>query len=217
MWLSACPAARNLVTKAQKDNANPYTENYDSPWDIYMPHGSVHLDPGEKKKYRIALYCDGQPEEVAPPQVEFVVNWIDGKGRSVPTVLKRRVPLIPSVTVPVITGGLTAASWDEAVRAATFSWMPNANDKVQPSPEFEMLADAGNLYIKVQVGGKHVPTYFAKFDQPWDLPCDAISVAWAPSENSWDSSVHRLVVVWRRRKRRRFTAIRAWEVNSRAW
>jgi hypothetical protein len=187
---------RNLVTQAARDSANPYTDNYDSPWELFVPYGTVHLDAGETKKYRMALYCDPQGQEVAPPQVEFVVSYLDAKGRTVPTVLKRRVPLVPELTVPVIGGALTAASWDEAVRGGTYSWVANANDKAQPAPDFEMLADAQNLYLKVQVGGKAQPNYFGRFERPDDLPCDAISVAWAANAFAWNSWAQRVVVVW---------------------
>ncbi len=186
----------NLVTAESKIASNPYVDTYDSPWELYVPYGSKHLEPGEKVRYRMSLFSMPRFEELPPPQVEFVVTYLDSKGRSVPTVLKRRVPVIPSAAIPLLKGALTAEAWDDAVHANTYSWIPNPNDKPQPSPEFAMLADAGSLYIRVQVQGKTVPTYFHKLDRPWDLPCDAISVAWAPTANTANKKVQRIVVLW---------------------
>jgi hypothetical protein len=186
----------NLVTAEDKSAANPYADTYDSLWELFVPYGSRHLEPGEKVHYRMSLFSMPRFQELPPPQVEFVVNYLDSKGRSVPTVLKRRVPVIPGVRVPLLKGALTAESWDEAVHASTYSWIPNPNDKPQPSPEVAMLADATSLYIRVQVQGKTVPSYFPKFDRPADLPCDAISVAWAPTAGTANKSAQRIVVLW---------------------
>jgi len=188
-------SAKNLVTQAQKDAANPATDNYDSLWELHTPYGTQHLDPGQKLHYHMALFSPAQGSESAPPQVEFVVNWIDSKGRTVPTVLKRRVPLIPSATVPLFSGALRAATWDTAFHGGTYSWIPNPHDQPRPAPDFSLLADQNTLYVRVRVSGKAAPTTAGSLDEPWNLPCDAVAVAWAASQNSWDSSVQRVVLV----------------------
>jgi len=187
----------NLSTANQKDTANPFTNNYDSPWQLYSPYATQHLKPKEQITYSMAMFCPAQSGEVAPPQLEFVVTWRDSKGRSVPTLLKRRLPLIPSAALPIRPAapqGADDAAWDGAVRAGTYAYIPSPYEKPEMSPDLSFLADANNVYLKV-----HVPdtrfSYFPNFADPANLPADAVAIAFAPTPDTPAAKVERIVIL----------------------
>lgn len=184
---------KNLITPTQRDNANPQTDNYDSPWELYVPYQTKRLQPGEHVAYSMALYCPAQGAEVPPPQVEFVLSYTDSKGRTVPTVLKRRIPLVPSLALPLLKAPPTEADWDDAPRGGTYAFVPNVYDTRDLSPEFWLLADADNLYVKVRAEDKRF-SYFPKFIEPNNLPSDAVSIAFAPSPATGNALVQRLII-----------------------
>ncbi|MEI8194557.1 MAG: hypothetical protein WCI73_01470 [Phycisphaerae bacterium] len=167
----------------------------------------------------MSLYCPAQNSEVAPPQVEFVVRYTDSKGRSVPTVLKRRVGLIPNVEVPVLKAAPNDKDWNPPpapatrpalspaallnmmaggpavpVHASTYAQVPSPYDLPVASPEFWMLADGSNLYLKVHVEDAR-PSYFANFAEPANLACDAVAVSFAPTAATPVGQAQRIVVL----------------------
>ena len=127
-----------LTTCAQQDNVNPYTDNYDSPWELYVPYATQHLGVHEKVAYSCAMFCAAQTGEVPPPQIEFVVSFIDSKGRSVPTLLKRRLPLIPSAGVTVRDKPPTREDWANGTSAGMYAWIPSAYDEPVASPDLQL-------------------------------------------------------------------------------
>lgn len=189
-------SAKNLVTANQRETANPYVESYDSPWDMVAPLVSRHLLPGEKVNFQANMFCPAQPGETMPPQVEFVLSWVDSKGRTVSTVIKRRVPLVPSLDIPVNTrsGTPSAEEWTTAAQGGTYSQVPSYYDLPVPSPKFKILADDQNVYVRVQVEDTQ-PSYFADFSQPSNLRADALAIAFAPSPETDPALVQRIVVL----------------------
>lgn len=211
-------SVKNLVTATQRDAANAYTDNYDSPWELYVPYESRHLAPGDHLNYAMSLFCGAQNFEVASPQVEFVVRYTDSKGRSVPTLLKRRVSLIPSVEVPVLKAALNDKDWTPPppappspaspaallglvaapppvpVHARTYAQIPSPYDLPVPSPEFMMLADRNHLYVKIHVDDVR-PSYFPNFIEPANLACDAVAVSFAPNAATPVAQAQRIVVL----------------------
>jgi hypothetical protein len=187
-------SARNLITAAQREAANAATDNFDSPWELSTPIQSVTLAPGTKSSYPMSMFCLAQPSEVSPPQVEFVVSWKDSKGRVIPTVLKRRVALVPDADIALLKGPPKDKDWETAPVGRTFAFVPSPYDTDAPAPQIQFLADAGNIYLRV-----HAPTkrfsYFPDFSQPWNLACSAVIVSFAPTPATPAAQAQRIVVL----------------------
>jgi len=183
-----------LTDATARDAANTYTDNFDSPWELYSPYVAQHLEPHQSLLYSCAMFCRAQPSEVAPPQIEFNVSFTDAKGRSVPTLLKRRLPLITSARVTVHDKSPAETDWADASVGNTFAWTPSAYDPPLPSPEFDLYADGANFYVRVRADARRF-SYYPNFTKPDDLPCDAVTVAFAPSESATAAQVQRLAIV----------------------
>ena len=186
-------ARANLITATQRDNANQYTDNYDSPWVLSTSFASFRLGPKETKEEPLALYCPPQPQDVMPPQVELVIRYTDTQGRTVPVVVKRRVPLVPQMTVTAVKT-VTADTWDDAAESNTFAQVASVYDKVEPSPTFKVTADAQRLYVRVEVPDKTF-SYWPQFDRAENLPSDAVSLQFAPNTASLPTQVQRIVLL----------------------
>src|SRR5262249_24326801 len=149
--------------------------------------------------------------EVAPPQVEFVVHWIDPRGRVHNVLLKRRVPVVPHIelTLPLVTilpaGAVTEPAvaldgdhgWGNAAAGGTFAWELRGDEPMKRSPQWVMAADADSLFIRIRAEDNvHSYTQSKKLDAAHGgLGCDAVSIAWAPNPEAKADSVQRLWVI----------------------
>lgn len=189
----------NLTTQQEKDAANPYTENFDSPWQLNLAQKTFVLKPGESQAAPMSLTWPTTPGqkitgEVSWPQVELVVTYQDSKGRQVPTVLRRRVPVVPQVTVPMIGGAPTENSWNSAYRGRMHAVTASYSDKTEPSPDLYLLADRETLWLKVHASDS-VKSYYPDFSEPWNLPSDAVAFSFTPAGESNPAKMVRIVVL----------------------
>ncbi|HUO09204.1 MAG TPA: hypothetical protein VM008_12935 [Phycisphaerae bacterium] len=193
-------STRNLATTTERDNANPFVENFDAPWQMDIPHQIRHLAPGARESWPMSLtWGAGAFAVKAPPQVEFVVHWRDPRGagareaaggeeggRVCTVVLKRRVPVVPHAEVPVVaTVSMDSdEGWASAAQGEAYAWDPRHEALQQTEPEWEMTADGENVYVRVRVvdGTK---SYSPAMDLDWrygGIASDAVSVAWSRSD-----------------------------------
>jgi len=196
---------------------NPYTEGLDSAWELHQMtdtnslnpkpaatapwaidqlHGAYHIGPGQSVSYGIGLASDAMTSDVIPPQLEFEMRFIDSRGHSVPVLLRRRVPLIPSASIKLLThpGGPTPADWEKAYRTSAFAQIPAPGEKPQPNPDIDLLADTHNLYLHLNIEDDR-PSYTPDFAQPWNLPSDAVTIAFAPTASTPADQVQRIVIL----------------------
>ena len=160
-------STRNLATPTERENANPFVENLDAPWEMDSAHLIRHLAPGAKESWPMSLAWTGGGESgggKSPAQVEFVVHWRDPRGggggagaeetgRVCTVVLKRRVPVVPRAEVPV-EGKVSLAGdegWTNAAQGNAYAWEVRGDELQQRNPEWEMTADGQNVYVRLRV------------------------------------------------------------------
>ncbi len=192
-------STRNLSTPTQRENANPYTENFDSAWQLFTPYTARHLKPGVQERWSASLYCPQQTGEVPPPQLEFVVRWNDARangGRTHTVILKRRIPLIPRADLPpqprVDLQGTTG--WTNAYRGSTYAWSPSMREHLQNGPDWSLTADATHVFLRVSMTDDK-ESWLAGDQDPTNLQSDALSIAWASAPDSPSASVQRITVL----------------------
>jgi hypothetical protein len=198
-------SARNLSTATLRENANPYVESFDSPWQLRSPYLGRHLEPKTAERYRVALAPDPLATQFPPPQVEFVVHWTDPRGRVHDVILKRKVTLVPQAKVPlaemVSLNGV--GGWDRAASGTTHAWRVRGDEPQKRSPEWEMVADRERLYVRVRVEDG-VKSYWASRDaggSGWGgLPSDAVFVGFGgnhlPARRLWVLAAEGKENVW---------------------
>jgi hypothetical protein len=189
-------STRNLSTATLRENANPYVESFDTPWEIFAPYLGRHLEPGAKERYRMNLRMEAGATEMAPPQVEFVVHWTDGRGRVHDILLKRRVPIVPHAEVSEGPFALER-EWHDAASGGTFAWELRGDEPMKRSPEWEMAVDGEKLLVRMRVEDA-VHSYCATKvldGSLGGLGCDAVSVAWAAGAESKNEEVQRVWAV----------------------
>ena len=193
-------STRNLAGPTERENANPFVENFDAPWEMDSAHLIRHLPPGAKESWPMSLAWTGGGGESgggkSPAQVEFVVHWRDPRGGEVGTggetggetgrvctvVLKRRVPVVPRVEVAVA-GKVSLEGeegWLNAAQGNAFAWDVREDELQQRNPEWEMTADAQNVYVRFRVedGVKSYARPVVLEPEWGGLASDAVSVAW---------------------------------------
>ena len=188
-------SARNLATATERDNANPFTDSFDLPWELHVAYTMRHLAPGQKEKWRMSLYCKQQRGELPPPQVEFVVRFNDSRGRTHQVLLKRRIAVVPAATVPIVKNIALGGDngWHDAYRGSTYAWTPRADEPQKRSADWEMIADDTHLYVRVHVDDDH-HVFWPKFTGPGDLLSDAIELTWLSRTAQGEPARTRLVV-----------------------
>lgn len=111
-------ASAENFTATDREQVNKDVEGLDLPWELHVPYLSRHLKPGVQERWRMSLFAKASKgHDVPPPQVEFVVNWEDERGRGHKVVLKRRVALVNRKVVEIGTRGVSGQlyAWDMGV------------------------------------------------------------------------------------------------------
>ncbi len=184
---------------ALEQEAASSEDRHDSSWQLNMARRTFTLAPGETQSAPLTItwpMSPGQkaPGEVAWPQVDLVVTYQDSKGRSVPTILHRRVPVVPQVTVPVINTAPAEHAWKNAYHARTHPLAPNTYDQVDLSPDVYLLADRNTLWLKIHVADL-VRAYYPDFSEPHYLPSDAVAFSFMPAGETSSQKMTRIVVL----------------------
>ncbi len=188
-------STRNLGTATERENANPFVENFDAPWEMDSAHLIRHLPPGAKESWPMSLAWTGGGESgggKSPAQVEFVVHWRDPRGggaggteetgRVCTVVLRRRVPVVPHAEIPV-EGKVSLEGeegWGNAAQGNAYAWRVRDDELQQRNPEWEMTADGQNVYVRFRVEDG-VKSYARPvvIDPRWGgAASDAVNVAW---------------------------------------
>lgn len=144
-------AGTALVGRTEVDIFNPFVSRIDTPFrPTRETNGEVTLQPNERGVYEIPIAAPAQPTLIAPPQLHLLVTFEDTKGRTVPVVIRRRVPL--RAEYPLVRESSELPS--EAVAAMPISaWDYSVYDLRERDPE-----------VKVRQVGNHVEVAVTTFD-----------------------------------------------------
>ncbi|MCL2640708.1 MAG: metallophosphoesterase [Phycisphaerales bacterium] len=173
---------QHLSTPTLRENANPAIESFDAPWKLATPYLTRDLPAGAKEQHPLHITRSSTPHRdrlfmlqlasQIPPQVEFVVQWKDNRGRTHDILLKRRIPVIPHATLLPNT----------TVKGDTFVWALHGDEPRKRSPTWELTWNGRHLYARIHV------------DDATQTPQDAISIAWAATPESSPQSVQRVLL-----------------------
>ena len=98
--------------------------------------------------------------EIVPPELEFEYNYTNARGKSVPVIIRRRVPLRETYTVhkasqPINIDGLRSETlWRQVSPLYNYSWIPSVYERHDAPPKIYLASDGKNLYFFAEVMDK---------------------------------------------------------------
>ncbi len=90
---------RVWTSRTPIDLFNPATTDLASPFTLDLPKDAMRLAPGETRTIVIPVRCDAQVAPPMPAPFDVVARFTDSKSRTVPIVLRQRLPIARSVEV----------------------------------------------------------------------------------------------------------------------
>jgi hypothetical protein len=135
-------------------------------WTFRPAERSFVLEPGGRR--RIFLGISAQPLDGArlvAPEVEVEYLYVDGKGRSVPIALARRIPLrrrveAPAVRTPLaVDGQADEPEWAAAPALTTAVWEAGPYETGQPGPAVRVLTSPAGVYFLAEAEDAHVSEF----------------------------------------------------------
>ncbi len=135
-------------------------------WRFGTAAAAVLLGPKGRQTVRLPISSPQvTAEDLVPPQVEIQYDYEDAKGRVVPLVLQRRIPLRRTVKAmlrrsPVsVDGRATDGEWGAAPVLTTRVWNAGPYETGQGGPTFRIAPTAVGLYFHVVSVDDHVSTF----------------------------------------------------------
>jgi hypothetical protein len=157
------PIDRPVTFRAELVNATPGPRTVEGEsfvsWterDIFSPHNThsatsfrqaaasepITIEPGEDGELIVSLRAPAADGMVPPPEIHVIASFTDSRGRTVPVTLRRRVPLIGSVSLSAGTMAGPFLCW---------AWDASVYDTDEASPHFRLSRTANDIVITLQV------------------------------------------------------------------
>ena len=134
-------AGEFFVSETERDIFSPYNTDADTPFRRTSAPTRMILGPGDETQLSMGLAADPQGRMIPPPEIHLRAVFTDSKGRLVPVVIRRRVPLQMDVdTSAGEVGGLL-----------TWAWRTSVYDNDEPGATFALSRNGNDLYIALQV------------------------------------------------------------------
>ncbi len=130
---------RLIASRTQRDMFNPEVTDIATPLRLTEGIEDVAVGPGETVRVTVGVRCEGQREPIRPPQMDFRATFMDSRGREVPVVIRRRIPLRSRVLV-------TDRS-DAEFRIS--AWEFSVYDYREEDPRLQINASEGRLNVGV--------------------------------------------------------------------
>lgn len=126
-------------------------------WTFSPPATALIIEPGRHRYAYLGVRSGAVlPARLVVPEVEIQYTYVDAKGRSVPIVLSRRVPLVREVTAalgkPVIAldGRSDEGAWRTAPVLTTAIWQTSPYETGEAGPVFRVLTSGAGIYFHVE-------------------------------------------------------------------
>jgi hypothetical protein len=100
-----------------------------------------------------------------PPEVEIQYTYEDSKGRSIPIVLRRRVPLTREVEAALgrpaisVDGRADEEAWRGAPALNTAVWETSPYETGEPGPLFRIIPTAAGVYLYAESMDEHISDF----------------------------------------------------------
>ncbi|MFO8007739.1 MAG: metallophosphoesterase, partial [Candidatus Brocadiia bacterium] len=136
------------------------------PWRFRPDVRRTVLAAGARERVAMELHCPAlEPSELTVPELEIEYEYVDSRGRSVPIVLRRRVPLRRQVQVTMgapavsVDGRGREPAWADAPVLSTARWETSPYESAESGPRFHLLATRAGLYLWVDSPDQKVSTF----------------------------------------------------------
>jgi Calcineurin-like phosphoesterase len=135
---------RVWTSRTALDIFNPFTTDLESPFELAFEPPSCTVPAGGTQTIVVSARSRAQVLPAEPPPFEILARYRDGKGRTVPILLRQRLPLARS---PVV-----AEDPNDAVPYSVAVWNWSEYDTAEPNAtvRFEKGADGRALEIRVE-------------------------------------------------------------------
>lgn len=140
------------------------------PWTFEPPEGSsLRVEAGQSVETSITARCPRiRPAELVVPKVEIQYDYVNGRGETVPLVLRRRVPLARRMTIPMtrarieVDGRAEEEAWNSAPLTNVGAWRYSPYESAEASARFRMLASEAGLFFFASVFDGTISHYKAE-------------------------------------------------------
>ncbi len=112
------------------------------------------MEPGGRREAYLGIRSPQvAPLDLVAPQVDVQYTYVDSRGRHVPLVLPRRIPLQRELHVAltspqiVIDGSAKDAAWQNAPQFAATEWTAGPFETGEAGPVFRVLPTPAGLYF----------------------------------------------------------------------
>ncbi|MHC5035363.1 MAG: hypothetical protein ACYTFZ_10035, partial [Planctomycetota bacterium] len=136
------------------------------PWSFDPVSTSLLLQPGERHLVHLGIHAprvsSGGP---AAPEVEIQYTYEDSKGRTIPIVLRRRVPLRREVKAALgrpaisVDGRADEAAWQRAPALTTAVWQTSPYETGEPGPFFRIIPTVAGVYLYAESMDEHISDF----------------------------------------------------------
>ena len=135
-------------------------------WTFSPSSTALVVGPGASRFAYLGIHSEPvSPAELVVPEVEIQYTCVDGKGRTVPIVLSRRVPLQREVTVPLsrpviaLDGRSDEPEWRSAPLLTTAIWQASPYETGERGPVFRILPTSAGLYLFAESSDTTISSY----------------------------------------------------------
>ncbi len=123
-------------------------------WTFQPAATTLQVEPGGRGEAHLGIRSPQvAPLDLVAPQVDVQYTYVDSRGRHVPLVLPRRIPLHRELHVAmtsaqvVIDGSAKDLAWQSAPRFAATGWTAGPFETGESGPVFRVLPSPGGLYF----------------------------------------------------------------------
>jgi hypothetical protein len=134
---------RVWTSRTAFDIHNPHTTDLASPFELVFSEPVFTLAAGESRTVRVAARAQAQAVPSEPPPFEMVARFKDGKGRTVPMVLRQRLPLARTIAL--------APTADDAVPYSIAVWNWSEYDTAERNSSARMLAGRDGAALQLEL------------------------------------------------------------------
>jgi UDP-2,3-diacylglucosamine pyrophosphatase LpxH len=123
-------------------------------WTFSPEARTLAVQPGGREHVSLGVRSPQVPaERLVAPEVEVEYTYVDSRGRNVPIVLPRRIPLMREVEAPAtqaaisLDGQATEEAWRQTPLLTTLVWRASPYETGEPGPTFRILSTGAGLYF----------------------------------------------------------------------
>lgn len=125
------------------DIFNPFTTDVDSPFELSFEPRACTIPAGGTQTIVVSARCRAQVRPAEPPPFELLARYRDSRDRSVPVVLRQRVPIARS---PVV-----EANAADAVPYSVAVWSWSEYDTAERNSSVRFTRGSGDAALEIRV------------------------------------------------------------------